>query len=205
MPTSLNALLKLRSVENGLPLGLRAQGQKPLPHKKENTVNKKYIFLLLVLITFLTSCITLPKFISGCDYDFENQIPEFKNVQQAAIWVARHLQYKKERGETWQPPEESYKRKKADCEDHVLLLERVVKDKLGIDDLYLVSFYTARGTFHAVAEINGELWESTNGTRILELPGSTKLFKMDYETAICMAVEQKKARDHVKKKLDELK
>lgn len=162
-----------------------------------------YKLFSLLLILFV-SCVTVPKNIENYEYDFPNDLPKFRTVQQAATWVAQYMEYKKDFGETWQPPEVSYKRGKGDCEDHVILFLYLVENKIGIDDTFLVSFRTDKGTYHAMAEVNGVLWETTNGTRG-SIGSKTKIIKIEYELAVWLAVEQKNAMEYVKNKLDELK
>jgi len=92
------------------------------------------------------------------NYDFEGSenIPAFENIDKAMTWVRWFLENKRDIDvqdveDYWQTPEESYKLKTGDCEDHAILYMFILKRQFNLDS-YLVIVKQLMG-IHAIVYI----------------------------------------------------
>ena len=80
------------------------------------------------------------------NYDFpgSEEIPTFGNIDKAMTWVYWSIESKRDIDiygveDYWQTPEETYKLKTGDCEDHAILYMFILKKQFNLDsDLVIV-------------------------------------------------------------------
>jgi len=91
------------------------------------------------------------------DYDFENDIPEFKSIEQIYNFLQFQIEKKKDIdvhgiAEYFQLPEETWKIESGDCEDFSLLFQYIIKKQFNYDsDLIIVD---QGKEYHAIVYIH---------------------------------------------------
>lgn len=86
------------------------------------------------------------------------------------------IKYKRERGERWQNPHETYTKRAGDCED--LALYRAVElCKRGIDASIRI-YRTGSGSYHAIVEIHPDIYEDPS--RLLGMNSNSPFMGEEY-------------------------
>lgn len=114
--------------------------------------------IILLAIIILASC-TVP---SG-DEGFKFNNPKFENMNDACKWVYENINYKKDRYDDWQLPQETIDRGYGDCEDMAILLMGIMQYQKGYQSEMLV-VKLDNSIYHAVVRYNGKIYDCTSGT-----------------------------------------
>lgn len=126
--------------------------------KRSNVVNnREYLFILLGI--FLISCSTPELLPPGETFEFDN--PKFSNMSEACNWVYENIEYKKDKHDDWQLPQETLDRGKGDCEDMAILLMGIMKYQKGYNsELVIVKFDS--NSNHAIVKHKDKYYDCTN-------------------------------------------
>jgi hypothetical protein len=152
---------------------------------------KKFIAVMVVLIGLMTACdmeygkAEEIEIGNVYDYDFENDIPEMKNIQEAYDYVTSKFEYIVDKKDYWQLPEETFNRRSiinkmlGDCEDSSIMLMYLLSNKLNIDSELVVVSITNSKTYHAIVYIpNVDLFYDTSFQNIWDIKKINKHFKI---------------------------
>jgi hypothetical protein len=167
---------------------------------------KKFIAVMVVLMGLMTACDmeygTAEEIEIGnvYDYDFENDIPEMKTVNEIALYVKNNTDYIHDIdawgvNEYWQTPEETYYFKTGDCEDRILFFQYLLKKQLNIKVNFIVIKYS-NGLYHVITKIENIYYDfpssSDNNSIIMkytELPKYAKFINSaTYSEALWMTI-----------------
>lgn len=123
---------------------------------------KKIILILLISVSCYHEDIEIGR---KYDYSFSHNI-EVSEIEEILYYTANHLEYVLDIEEYWQLPEESYVRRRGDCEDFCIFSMYLLYEKLGIEANLFLMTNISNGFGHAVIEINGDIYEATMGIKI---------------------------------------
>jgi len=143
---------------------------RPKPTIKDRLM---YGVIFLCLLSVPACELIDEKYIGQIDfYDFENDI-SVTTMEDALIYVTCDIEYKFDPSDYWQTPEETYTLKTGDCEDKAILLQYILRNKLGIPSFFIaLDFIEIKGVGHAMVFADGFFLESTNGMKFKEIPGN---------------------------------
>jgi hypothetical protein len=112
---------------------------------------KKLISVMVVLMGLMTACdmeygkAEEIEIGNVYDYDFENNIPEMRTVDEILKYVQNNISYSFNNDpdiwgveDYWQTPEETLILKSGDCEDFVILFQYLLESKLNIETSMII-------------------------------------------------------------------
>ena len=117
---------------------------------------KAFILTLFILIL---SCV-----VPEVDY-FTFNYPQFDNMDNAAFWVSRNIDYKKDSYDNWKLPQETIRDGNGDCEDQAILLMNIMKYQKGYKpDLVVVEInVNGRSQLHAIVKHKNKYYDAVSG------------------------------------------
>jgi hypothetical protein len=135
---------------------------------------KKIIFVLSLLLISCVACdleygTAEDDIVIGeiTDYDFENDIPEFENIDETIQYVITNIIHIPDKQEYWQLPEETYNLKTGDCEDQAILLMYLL-NKLQIESEFIATKISNKAKHSYIYLINDNIYINPQTGTILD-------------------------------------
>jgi hypothetical protein len=104
--------------------------------------------LIIILFVVLTGCGHV--FLDNQDIDIT-----FNSFDEMSEWIIENIEYKSEKGEIWQTPEETYLLKAGDCEDISFLTSYFLR-QLNISHKVIVTRYIMTNNYHMAIKLTDE-------------------------------------------------
>lgn len=126
---------------------------------------------------FLLAALAAAVLLQGCDIMPLRGVPLFSSYDEAWDWINENIEYRRDEGESWSPPNDTVSRGYGDCEDKGLLMLDIVAQQFGEEGILVCG---GNGdTFHA--------WVEFKCGRYGFIEGYKPLVRYSYRTAMAMA------------------